>query len=550
MVMSLTACTKAAPGAELTLAPFPSPTPRPHAEVTLADALDGALYTISAGERLLAVEEIAVQDTESGMVLYSELRSNEGLEVLQRRTLLLSSGGAPLRYELEESSGGARSLWIAERSGGVITVLSDDLNLPLPVQQEGLAPPPSALIEGRPSALPYALLAWQQTDASPSEERDRAVLDVTDLLPQARSLKIDAGGAMSGLVVGSEGYHATVADALNPEFDVWARTKARSLVRVEVPNYHWGVSSALAMPGLRDGETLTIERVTTLPDLSGQPPAHGIAWAFPDGQGAERQAWLRLPEGDFPHPVAILLGPEGLRPAWQGGDALVSAGWATLSYLPRGLATGKVRYERGAYAAWAADAVAAAQALTARADIDTNMIVLLGWRGGAVVAAEALAAEAPVRAAVLIEPPAPGPLFPNTLTWRNEHVLASACGWQSEQTARYGQLTVGRARDWLFDNTHEVTVLGRRLDLTYLRIYADTNLASLLKQSRQPVLLLGDPAGRQTPADAATRLAADLSAAGRPDVEAGNVADAAVDEDEELTAPAAAAIVAWLSALP
>jgi len=118
-------------------------------------------------------------------------------------------------------------------------------------------------------------------------------------------------------------------------------------MRVRVPDYHWGLSAQLAMPGLPDGETLVIQRVTALPALAADE-AGGEALSFSDAQGQERQAYLQLPTGAGPHPVAILLGPEGLRPAWEGADALLSAGWATCSYLPRGLANGEADYERAA----------------------------------------------------------------------------------------------------------------------------------------------------------------------------------------------------------
>jgi len=149
-----------------TLVPFVTPSPRPTAQATIAEALDGALFTIHLGDELIAIEEFAVQDTEAGLVLYSELRAHPGLELLQRRTLLLSGADLPLRYELEERSGNARSLWVAERTDGALTVLNDDLNAPLPVVLADITPTPAVLIEGRPSALPYALLAWQQTAPS------------------------------------------------------------------------------------------------------------------------------------------------------------------------------------------------------------------------------------------------------------------------------------------------------------------------------------------------------------------------------------------------
>jgi len=94
----LAACAEGGSAKLPTTAPFPSPTPRPTARVTIAEALDGARFTLHLGEQLVGVEEFAVQSTEAGLVVYSELRSNQGLELLQRRTLLLSSADTPVGY--------------------------------------------------------------------------------------------------------------------------------------------------------------------------------------------------------------------------------------------------------------------------------------------------------------------------------------------------------------------------------------------------------------------------------------------------------------------
>ncbi|MEN6478089.1 MAG: hypothetical protein ABFD20_00435 [Anaerolineales bacterium] len=555
LVAALAACS----GGEAPPAPeaLPTAAPRPTEPATLAQALDGALFTLHLSDELLGVEEFVVQDTESGLVLYSELRlaprADQPLALLQRRTLLLSGPEAPLHYELEESAGKARNLWVAERSGGALALLSDDQNAPLPVLVDDLAPAPDVLIEGRPSALPYALLAWQQTAPDAEDERSLTVLDVTAPLPAAVPLTLGPASASTGEVIGAQGYHGSAPEALNPAFDLWARVQGRSLVRVRVPDYQWGYAAQQTLPGLASGQTLVIQRVNEAPAWP-QVPTEGEAFTFTDAQGHERQAQLRLPTGAGPHPVAITLGPEGLRPAWPGGEALLAQGWALCSYLPRGLNAGDAPYERGALAAWADDALAAAETLATRSDIAGERIVLLSWRTGALVAAQALAADPAAErlaGAVLLDPPAPGAYFPEGVAWHNAQVLAPAVGWSPEQTARYDALTLEQGRDWLFEGTDELIALGRRLDLTYLRTYADADLATLLLPSSQPVLVLVDPHAPWAPADAAATLAADLTAQGREGITGDLTVGALLDPaSEQLTAAAAEAIADWLDTLP
>ena len=538
----LAACAEGGNAKLPTAAPFPSPTPRPTAPPTIAEALDGARYTLHLGDQLLGVEEFAVQDTEAGLVVYSELRSNQGLELLQRRTLLLSSAHTPLRYELEERAGGARSLWIAERAGDALTVLNDDLNLPLPVLVEGLAGP-AVLIEGRPSALPYAVLAWRLSGAAASESMALPGLDVTAPLPVVWELTAGAGGAGTGEVIGATGYHGSAPDALNSEFDLWIRDRSRSLVRVLAPGYHLGLSAQAVWPGLPDGEPLVIQRVSELPELTPPMSQPGETITFTDAQGQARTAVLQLPEGAGPHPVALLLGPDGLRPPWQGGEALVAAGWATVSMMPATPAAGQSRSGRGAFAAQAADTLALAQALATRGDVDTARLALVGWREGAVVAAQALElAVSPFVAAVLLEPPAAGSLFPDALEGRIARVLTPAYGWTPEQAAQYADLTLAVGRDWLFEGEEEITALGRRLDISYLRAYADADLGALLAQSQQPVLLLAEAEGRWSSPEVLAALAAS-----RPDVTAANVTGALFTAPTEaLSEDTAALLAAWL----
>jgi hypothetical protein len=540
----LAACAEGGSARLPTTAPFPSPTPRPTARVTIAEALDGARFTLHLGEQLVGVEEFAVQSTEAGLVVYSELRSNQGLELLQRRTLLLSSADTPLRYELEERSGGARSLWIAERAGDALAVLNDDLNLPLPVLVEGLTAP-TVLIEGRPSALPYALLAWRLSGAGESESVTLPSLDVTEPLPAAQELTAGAGGAGTGEVIGATGYHGSAPGALNPEFDLWIRDRTRSLVRVLAPGYRLGLSAQAVWPGLPDGESLVIQRVAELPELAPATPQEGETITFTDAQGQARTALLQLPEGAGPHPLAVLLGPEGLRPPWQGGEALLAAGWATATLTPRGLAPGQARYARGAFAAQAADAAALAQALATRSDIDVGRLALMGWREGVIVAAQSLVlADSPFAAAVLLEPPAARALFPQALERRIERVLTPAYGWTPEQAGRYADLTVDVGRGWLFEGDQEITALGRRLDVSYLRAHADADLGALLAQSQQPVLLLAELEGRWSSPEVVEALSTS-----RAGVTAVTMTEALfAGQTERLSESAATAIAEWLSA--
>jgi len=532
---------------------LPTPTPRPTPQATLSDALAGARFAIYLDKELLAIEELAVQDTEAGLVIRSEVTTPYDV---QRRSLLLSGAETPLRYELEERVGGARSLWVAERDDGGLTLLADDLNWPLPVVQKDVAPAATTFIEGRPSALPYALLAWQQT--APAETAGQALylLDLTTPLAVVVPLTVGSGGATTGELIGAEGYHGSAPAALNPEFDFWVRERTRLLLRVRVANYQPGHSASLAWPALAGGHTLTIERVSQLPALSAPDPESQVSGGvraeqvqFIDALGNERTAWLQLPDGPGPHPAALLVGPEGLRVPWRGGAALVAQGWAALSYAPRGLAGPEVRYARGEYQGWGADAVAAAQALGRRSDI--SGVVAVGWREGALVVAQALALdEAALAGAVLLDPPV-GPIFPAALEWRIEHELAPALAWNPDQVLAYRALTLDRGRDWLFDDADEITSVGRRIDVSYLRTYNDTTLADLLGAAESPVLLLADPSGRWTSPDAATVLAEQLGALGRGQMQAPAVTGALfAPQSEELSDQAATLIVSWLQRLP
>ena len=152
---------------------------------------------------------------------------------------------------------------------------------------------------------------------------------------------------------------------------------------------------------------------------------------------------------------------------------------------------------------------------------------------------------------MLLDPPAPGAYFPEGVAWHNAQVLAPAVGWSPEQTARYDALTLEQGRDWLFAGTDELIALGRRLDLAYLRTYADADLATLLLPSSQPVLLLVDPSAPWAPADAAATLAADLAAQGREGITGDIAVETLLDPaSEQLTAAAAEAIADWLDTLP
>ena len=78
--------------------------------------------------------------------------------------------------------------------------------------------------------------------------------------------------------------------------------------------------------------------------------------------------------------------------------------------------------------------------------------------------------------------PGPGPVFPDLALYRVREVLAPYYGWGVDEAAGYGQLSVTRWQEWLFEDADEVTLLRRRISLQPLRDLADLDPALVLAE--------------------------------------------------------------------
>lgn len=491
--------------------------------------MDGAVFTISLDGHLMAVETLRLGEEAGSLLVFSELVHNDAMRATERRIVVLSEVQNPLHYDLEISALGARSVWVGERQGDAIDCLNNNLAWFGPVLVEGVSPAPEVMLEAAPSALPYALLALRDFGLEGALRVN--ALDIQADLPESRALDLAIDANRRGAVIGTMAIEGRWDGDDGVAFTMWVHPGSRALYSVEIPEHRYGPwgqprGGDRAEPGLSAGPTgaVVIERVGAPPALPTPAPPVGEATRtsveFASRDGTRLAGTLITPQGEGPFPGVVLLGPGGIEPRWDPGDALARRGWAALTYDKRGLGESQGEFVRDRPELQAEDAVAAVAMLRDRPEIDPNRIVILGIGAGGLAGALAVsgddaAAVPAVAAAVLASAPGPGPVFPDLALHRIRGVLAPYYGWGEEETARYEQLSVSRWQEWLFEGTDEVTLLRRRISLRPLHDLAGLDLARELSGAGAPILLLQGEDDPWLPEGAAVDLAGRLAASGR-----------------------------------
>jgi pimeloyl-ACP methyl ester carboxylesterase len=539
--------------------PPPLPTPKPTATISPEQVLADALYSISFDGTLLATEQLRLGQQEGQLLVFSEMRWWVDYPFTLRRTVLLTPALNPQHYDLELDALGGRSLWVGETREGKMDCLSNNLAWYAPVLAEGVAPAPEVLIEGSPSALPFALLALRYTELSADKKAlptslSLHTLDVTEDLPVSRGLTLTVAPERKGAVIGTLALETQAEGGLNPRFTLWVRPESRTLYSVEVPEYRFGLWPALLHPALRKPGRLLIERVSKAPELRSAPSpgaAQRVAVSFDGADKTTRAGTLILPAGTGPFPCLVLHSAGGAVRRWDPGDAFAQRGYAVYCYDKRGLGESKGDYDRDLLNPLAQDALAAAAMLRQRPELDPQRIVFLGLDDGGLVGALAAAKGQGYAAAVLGSCASTGPLLPGQAEERIRTVLAPFYGWDAAQIGAYTGLTVQRWQEWLFQGQDEMALLRRRVSLRSLKERTTTDLSAILPQARGPVLLLqGDQDAWTSPAGAQALLG-QLQGAGARNISLQVFAGLGHDLGTETHARALApevedAVLAWL----
>jgi len=530
-----------------------------------------AVFTILVDDRLVAVETLRLGEEAGSLLAFSELVRHDPARTVERRTVVLSEGLNPLRYDLEITALGARSIWVGERNGDVMDCLNNNLDWFGPVLVEGVAPAPDVMVEDTPSALPFALLALR--DYGPEGLGGTLqvhAVDIVDDLPASRGLTLAVDADRQGAVIGTVAVEGRREDDDDAAFTMWVRPGSRALYSVEMPAHGmglwaqawWSEPSDRRQAGGADA-TLVIQRVGSQPELPAPVPPGGEATRTPvefaSQDGALLVGTLIAPQGAGPFPCIVLLAPGGIESRWDPGDALAGRGWAALTYDKRGLGESGGEFMRDQPELQAADAAAAVAMLRERPEIDAERIVVLGIDAGALAGALAvsdsdISDEPAIAAAVLASLPGSGPIFPDLALYRIREVLAPYYGWGAEETTRYEGLSVTRWQEWLFDDMDEVTLAHRRIPLRSLYELADLDPAGALAEGDVPILLLQGRDDPWMPEGAATGLAERLAASGRgvtaQEFEGlGHDLGKASDPSSLLAPQVDEAVFAWLDAL-
>jgi pimeloyl-ACP methyl ester carboxylesterase len=299
------------------------------------------------------------------------------------------------------------------------------------------------------------------------------------------------------------------------------RPASRALCSVPIEDYRFDLWMALRDPRLREPGELIIQRLAQRPEIPRLPPAGEatrLDVTFTGARNTELTGTLILPAGEEPFPALLLHSRDGVAPRWDPGDVFAERGWAVFSYDKRGLGSSKGEFERGPLDLLAEDAIAAAQMLRQRPEIDPQRIVFVGLGEGGRIGALATPATDAWAAAILGGAAHDAPLFPGLARIQVEGALATHYGWESSEVQRYIALSINQWQQWLFERQDEVSLLGRRTGLRALRTKADVDLVSALRDRQRPVLLLHGSDDHWTPQAGARALAntAGIGVEGKP----------------------------------
>jgi pimeloyl-ACP methyl ester carboxylesterase len=529
LVLILSSFAVAGCGQDPTPAPVPTPIPQPTPTPAPKQILEGTHYSISldtgSERRLLAFEEIQVGEAEGQLLVFSEVTwlptwAAGGHTVIERRSVVLSPALEPLRYDMERSALGVRSVWVGERDEQAFSVLNNNLDWHAPVLTPGVSPVPELMLEDSPSALPFALLALRYTmagegslDSARRTPQSLNTVNVLEDLVVSRRLTLSVDALRQSGVIGTTALDGRIEGGLNPSFTFFVRPASRALHSVQIEDYRFDLWMALRDPRLREPGELIIQRLAERPEIPQLPPAGEatrVHITFAGARNTELAGTLILPAGEGPFPCLLLHSKDGVAPRWDPGDGFAERGWAVFSYDKRGLGSSRGDLNRGPLDLLAEDVVAAAQMLQQRPEIDPERIVFAGLGESGRVGALATSATDILAAAVLGGSAHDAPLFPGLVRIQIEGPLAAHYGWGAPESQRYMTLSITQWQQWLFEGQDEISLLGRRTGLRALRSKANTDLVAALRDRQSPVLLLHGSEDQWTPAEGARALADDV----------------------------------------
>lgn len=539
-----------------TATPMLTPTKRPAATLTARVALQDMRFMIEYDGRLVATEELFIQQLEQGLLVTSELRRIGYTNTLERRALLLSPTLDPISYDLEIGTDRAHSTWVALRNDDRLSVLGNNLAWYGPVLVDQIRPMAQLMLEGTPSALPFAIQALRLTGITStlaSAELQHHYVDVLADLPASLPITFSQPIALKGLVIGTTAYEATNG---NGAFcTLWLRQADRSLYSVEFDAFqfnHWLVRNDPALAGVK---RVTIRRVPSLPILpQSQPPdsLRRISLEFKGSDGGLRRGVLILPDGQGPFPCLVLQGTGGITSRWDAGNAAALQGWAVFSYDKPGLGDSEGVYERGGLKDLATDVLSAAAMLRQRSDLLPSKLVFLGIGEGSEVGAIASATSTGYDGYVLIGSSFATPV-PDAATFQVDSTLTQLNAWDKSQTLTYTNQSIVRWRDLLFNDQTEMVLAGRRASLSGLQELMAIKPGDYLARSTVPILALVGENDRWVSVNQTQALVSLLVQTGKINIELQVVAgwDGAMSgSGAKLIAGSADAVIwAWLAKL-
>jgi len=489
VTLLLAGCAGAAtPIPEPTVAPAPTPT------ADLLQALDGHTYVIHVDDTLYGIEEIHAEVTNQGVVVLSEIRY-AGSTAVERRTTLLSRALNPSQYTIERVDAGGRSYWLGVREEDGLACLSSNLDWYGPVFYPELTPPPDVMLEGAPSALPYALMALRFAvlglDPVAAVLRLQA-MDILQDLPESQSLDLAGAPEQESAVIGTVALQGTHPDQ-EPRFTLWYEPNRRVLYNVTIPGARWDIWAVRQRPELAGTHRVTISRVREAPELppTPAPPAtRRQEVSIPTDRGAKLAGTLVLPEGPGPFPCVVLLSVGGAEARWEPGVALAERDWAALSYDPQGLGQSEGRHSPGELETLAADARTVGAWLSQDDRIVADAIYVAGAGEGAYVAATLIATNPEPYAGAIVAPYASDGGLQELARCQVEGALSTYYGWDRAAQERYLTASLGNWQAWLLEDESEVALLGRRLSLRGLRQWSHADIGSQLAATELPILYL------------------------------------------------------------
>lgn len=497
-------------------APTPSPAPVPDTLPTPSPAVEqiveGQTFAISFGETLLATEELYAERVEDRLILSSHMQWHLEPSMTQRRTLILSDALVPVRYDLENVQLGTRSVWVGEKGEQGMDCLNNNLNWVAPVLFEDVGPFPEVMLERTPSALPFVLMMLRyQREAGPVSDKALQLrcLNVMEDYPVSRPLTMTLAPEHKGAVIGTVALKGEIEEEPNPNFVLWFRPERRVVYSVQISDHQFGFWDSWTHRRLEGRDELVITNISSPPAHPTPLPrgeARRLPLAFEADDGISLQGTLVLPPGEGRFPCLVIHSEGGVMPRWDPGDGPAEKGWAVYCYDKRGLGQSEGDYERGPLNVLAQDAVAAADMLSERSEVDPERIVFFGVRKGGQVGALVVAQSEKYAAAVLSSCASTGEIFPGLVDHRIRHVLAPFYGWRDEELQVYLDHSLEQWQTWLYEGKREVALLGRRASLGALEHSAAVDLYIPLLEVEIPILLLHGEQDPWTPLEGAVTL--------------------------------------------